>query len=256
MRIVQLSDLHLRDRVLDSGIDPWQAWAQALARAASVRPRPDLLLLTGDLTDDGAPATYRRLAATLAASGLPFAVLPGNHDERGALRVAFPDQAWSHPVLACQRIDVGAGSLLLLDTVVPGEEGGLLSEAQFAWMTAHCPSDRPVVLALHHPPFAVGIAGMDRIACRGGDALAAWLDERPQVEALCCGHVHRHVTGLFAGRLAQTAPATVHQIALQEGPLAWTGEPAGMLVHDWLPGRVFRSHYLPVAAAPVVAYGD
>ena len=57
------------------------------------------------------------------------------------------------------------------------------------------------------------------------------------------------VRPVFAGKPALTAPATIHQIALQDGPLAWTAEPGGLLVHDFDPGEPPRTHYLPVAAA-------
>lgn len=256
MRIVQLSDLHLRPDPLYSGVQPWLSWHQALSRVAGLLPRPDLLLLSGDLADDGLPDTYRRLAASLAETGIDFAVLPGNHDQRPALRAAFPDQAWGHPFLACQRVDRGESTLLLLDTLIPGCETGELSSAQLAWLDDNCPTGRRTIIVMHHPPFAVGIAGMDRIGCAGGECLAHWLAERPQVEGLLCGHVHRHVTSSFAGRLALTAPSTVHQIALQDGPLAWTNEPGAMLVHDWLPGQPLRTYYLPLLAAPVVVYAD
>ncbi|KAB2928302.1 MAG: phosphodiesterase [Dechloromonas sp.] len=254
MRIAQLSDLHLRPGRLSSGVDPWAAWQMALERLAGLLPAVDLLLLTGDLADDGARDTYRLLAASLRASGLPYALLPGNHDLRDELRNVFRDQAWSHAELACQRVDCGDRSLLLLDSVVPGEEGGDFGERHAAWLAENCPLGRPVLLAMHHPPLAVGIAGMDRINCAGGERLADWLSERTNVEAVLCGHVHRLVIASLAGRPVIAAPSTVHQIALQDGPLAFTPEPAGLLVHDWEPGQSLRTHYLPLAAAPVVAY--
>jgi 3',5'-cyclic AMP phosphodiesterase CpdA len=254
MRIVQLSDLHLRPGLLYSGLDPWACLDLALHRVARLDPVPDLLLLSGDLADDGALVTYKRLAERLAVSGLAHAVLPGNHDSREAFRTAFPGQNWSHPNLCCQRIDVDGRSLLLLDTLLPGEEGGAITAEHVAWLEGHCPVQRPVMLVLHHPPFAVGIPGMDVIGCGGGELLAAWLAGRPLVEALLCGHVHRHVTTLFAGRIAMTAPATVHQIALCDGPLAYTLEPGGMLGHDCPPGEALLTHYLPLAAAGTKVY--
>ena len=256
MRIVQLSDLHLRPGLLYSGIDPWQALENALLRLAGLVPRPDLLLLTGDLADDGAPVSYARLATRLAALDIPYAVLPGNHDQPAALKAAFPNQAWAPIDPACQRLDFADCSLLLLDTSVAGEEWGELSSETLSWLESACPTERRVLLALHHPPFAVGIPGMDVIACRDGERLARWLAKRPNVEALLCGHVHRHVVTAFAGHLAMTCPSTVHQIAFGQGGLAWTNEMPGMLVHDLPSGQALGTHYLPVAAAPVVSYTD
>lgn len=256
MRIAQLSDLHLAPSPLYSGVDPWQALSQALVRVAGLRPCPDLLLLTGDLANDGGVSSYRQLKEALLKAGRPFAVLPGNHDDRQALRAVFSEQAWSHDTLACQRVDCGELSLLLLDTLIPGQDGGEITAAHLTWLDGCCPPQGRVVLGLHHPPFPVGIAGMDAIGCAGGKLLADWLEDHPQVEALLCGHVHRPVTTLFAGRLAMTAPATVHQIALQDGPLAWTSEAGGLLVHDCFTGEPLRSHYLPLTAATVVRYAD
>lgn len=174
MRIVQLSDLHLRPLPLCSGVDPWLAWRAALDRVAGLKPAPDLLLLSGDLADDGAAPTYARLAASLATAGWPHALLPGNHDDRRAMRAAFPGQGWADENRLCRRVDRGELTLLLLDTLVPGAEWGEFGDAQRAWLDAHCPDDRRVVVAMHHPPCALGIAGMDRIACRGGERLAGW----------------------------------------------------------------------------------
>jgi hypothetical protein len=61
---------------------------------------------------------------------------------------------------------------------------------------------------------------------------------------------------MFAGHLTMTCPSTVHQIALQDGPLAWTTEPPGLLVHDLWPGQALRTHALPLATADVHCYDE
>lgn len=256
MRIAQLSDLHLRPGVLHSGIDPWAHLRDAFARLAELQPPPDFLLITGDLADNGGLDTYRELAMALAESGIPFALLPGNHDAREPLRAASPELYAECGNRLDYRVDRGELSLLLLDTLKPGSEAGELLPAQIDWLSAICPTKRRVILAMHHPPLPVGIAGMDAIGCQGGEQLEAWLAAHPQVEAVLCGHVHRSVTTRIGSTLLLTCPSTVHQIALQDGPLAWTSEPAGMLIHDLLPGLPMRSHLLPLAAAPIHCYGE
>ena len=256
MRIAQLSDLHLTPdgQPLYGRVDCEAALHAALARIGSLQPRPDLLLLSGDLANVGDLPTYRRLRQALAATAIPYVVMPGNHDARGALREAFPEQQWQGDPLCCLRRECGDGLLLCLDTLVPGEEYGHLGPAHVAWLEQAAESGRPTLLCLHHPPFAVGIAGMDAIRCGGAIELAEWLVGRPEVAALLCGHVHRFVSTTFAGRPALVAPSPAHQIALQDGPLAYTLEAGGFLVHDWLPGRSLASHYLPVTSAPVYVY--
>lgn len=194
------------------------------------------------------------LRSRLASLSFPYALLPGNHDDRDGLREVFPEQAWSANALCCQRVDLGSGSLLLLDTVVPGEEWGEVTTEQLNWLDQACPASRPVLLAQHQPPFLVGIAGMDAIRCRGDDLLAQWLAGRDVVEALLCGHVHRFVSTSFAGRPARIAPSPAHQIALQDGPLAYTLEPGGYLLHDWSPGERLVTHYVPAEMEYVHVY--
>lgn len=256
MRIAQLSDLHLRPGLLYSGIDPWARLNEALARLKELQPPPDFLLISGDLADKGDRESYRELTRTLAESGIPFALQPGNHDAREPLRAAFPELFAGCGNRLDFRVDRGELSLLLLDTLKIGSEAGELLLAQIEWLKANCPGERRVMIAVHHPPVAVGIAGMDAIGCEGGEQLVTWLAEHPQVEAVLCGHVHRCVTTRIASTLLLTCPSSVHQIALQDGPLAWTTEPAGLLIHDLLPGVPMRSHLLPLAAAPVHCYSQ
>lgn len=258
--IAQLSDLHLTlpGRLLYGGIDTVGTTRAAIARIAALRPAPDLLVLSGDLVDRGSAAEYAFLRELLAPLAMPWLPMPGNHDGRETLRAAFPDQPWSAPTLCCQRRDVGGRTVLLLDDVVPGEDGGAYGDAQEAWLDAACPADAPTLLFLHHPPFEVGVAGLDAIGCRGADRLAAWLGRHPNVVAVCCGHVHRTVFTTFAGRPAVCAPSPAHQIALDfvGGPsdLAWTLEPGGFLLHDWRQGLLPTTHVVSVASAAVRRY--
>lgn len=194
MRIAQLSDLHLRPGLLYSGIDPWVRLNEALVRLRELQPPPDFLLITGDLADKGDPESYRELARTLAASPMPYALLPGNHDAREPLRTAYPELFGGCGNRLDFRVDRGELSLLLLDTLKIGSEAGQLLPTQIEWLTMNCPRERRVMIAMHHPPVAVGIAGMDAIGCQGGEQLVNWLAAHPQVEAVLSGHVHRSVT--------------------------------------------------------------
>lgn len=256
-RIVQLSDLHLRapGRRLYGRVDTAGALVRAIARIDALTPRPDLVVLSGDLTDAGAADEYAHLRERLAALAVPYATMPGNHDDRAGLRAAFPEQPWAAGELAQQRRECDAGDLLLVDTLVPGEEGGAVGAAQLAWLDANARADRDALLFLHHPPVRTGIAGMDAIGLAGADALAAWLTRHPRVRAVFCGHVHRAIFTAFAGRPLAIAPSPAHQMALDlsgdASALAWTMEPGGMLLIDWPAGGEPVAHLLPVAAAAV-----
>src|SRR4051794_11650285 len=79
MLVAQFSDLHLCADPLTHplGVDPADAFARALA---SLPAQPDVLVLTGDLADDGSRTAYERIDALTANVAARRYVIPGNHD--------------------------------------------------------------------------------------------------------------------------------------------------------------------------------
>lgn len=259
MLIAQISDLHL----LPEGA-PWRGTVDtagmlkaAIHRLNDLRPRPELVVLSGDLADQGGAATYRVLRALLAGLELPYLLMPGNHDDGSALRAAFPEQAFVGEALCCQRRQTAVGDLLLLDTTVYHRSHGRFDDPQHDWLERNLRPGVPTLLFLHHPPFATGIGGMDCIALHHAERLAGWLANQPNVCGLFCGHVHRPVFTQWAGKPMVIAPSTAHQIALDlDGPasgLRYTLEPPGLLLIRWF-GAAPVVHVLPVAITPAVDY--
>src|SRR5437868_779173 len=82
----------------------------------------------------------------------------------------------------------------------------------------------------------VPLAPMDRMGLRGSGDFAEIIRRHPQVERICCGHVHRAIERRFAGTIAGTAPSTAHQAKLDlrpDEPLGFTLEPPGYQLHLW-----------------------
>src|SRR5262249_22703251 len=94
MLIAQSSDLHImpEGRLMSGRVDTTPFLERAVAHILSLDPRPDLVLVTGDLVDAGRPDEYARLRSILKPLPIPLYVVPGNHDAREALRAAFPEQ--------------------------------------------------------------------------------------------------------------------------------------------------------------------
>jgi 3',5'-cyclic AMP phosphodiesterase CpdA len=137
--------------------------------------------------------------------------------------------------------------LLALDTLVPGQPQGRLCDARLAWLQARLREapGRPTLILMHHPPFATGIAPMDRHGFEDPDRLAAIVREHPQVERVVCGHLHRPIHVRWAGTIASTAPSTAHQIVLDldgNGSVTFNLEPPACQLHLWRPGVGLVSH--------------
>ena len=239
MIVIQLSDPHTvaPGELLYGRIDTAEFLARSVAEINRLDPLPDVAVMTGDLVDHGNPAEYEHLRRLLAPLAMPIFVIPGNHDAREPLRVAFAGDGYLSADGFLQfAIEDYPVRLVALDTLIPGEGGGLLCSARLAWLDhvlASAPA-RPVLLMMHHPPFLTGIERMDRAGLQNSEAFAAVAARHPQVERILCGHLHRAIDRRFAGTVAGTAPSTAHQLRLNltaEAPLRFMLEPPGYQLH-------------------------
>jgi 3',5'-cyclic AMP phosphodiesterase CpdA len=256
MLIAQLSDLHIKPpgRRAYGVVDTAQMLSVAVADVAA--RAPDAVLLTGDLVDAGRPEEYAHLRRLLAPLACPVYVIPGNHDDRDALRAGFADHAYlPRAGFLHYAIEAHAVRLIGLDSTEPGEAGGRLCATRLAWLAdtlARAPTT-PTIVFVHHPPFATGIAHMDKIALADPAPLAALIARHAQVERLLCGHLHRPIQTRWAGTLASTAPAPCHQVVLDlapDGPAAFALEPPGYQLHLWRPDTGVVSHTVTLGRYP------
>jgi len=269
MILAQISDLHIKTdgkksyRVVDTA----ETLRRCVAQLNGLRQQPDAVVVTGDLVDFGKPAEYAVLRQLLAPLKMPYYLLPGNHDERVALRAGFADHAYLQQ--GGERIeyvvDIGPLRMVALDTVVPGRSGGELAPASLQWLdeTLSGQPQRPTVIVMHHPPFTTGIGHMDEMGLVNPEALAAVVRKHPQVERVLCGHLHRAIQSRFAGTLASTCPGVSHQVDLDldpKAPSAFVMEPPGFLLHWWdeaAPGLISHAAFIGQFEGPYPFYdGD
>lgn len=260
MLIAQISDPHVRPqgRLYQDVVDSNAMLADAVAHLQALDPRPDLVLLSGDLVDRGEPAEYEQARALLAPLDIPLLVIPGNHDDRAAFRTAFADHAYLPPTpgpLHYVAGDHGPVRIIALDVTLPGLHHGAVDDAALAWLEQALAAepDRPAILMMHQPPFATGIPYLDIYGCEGGDRLAAVVARFPAVERIVCGHVHRFMQLRFAGTALCTAPSTTTAIALQlhpDAPPRSFVEPPACLLHHWTPATGLVTHLSPIGRFP------
>lgn len=259
MLIAQISDAHCRPQgeLYQGVIDSNAMFAGALHHLGAMRPRPDLVLFTGDLAEEGTAGEYafaRRLLDTL---DLPLFAIPGNHDEREAFRNCFCDKGClpaNGPLHHVVPAD-GPVRIIALDVTVPGEHHGFFdaqAEAFLEEALANAPG-QPTLVMMHQPPFSCAVPYLDAYWCRGGERLAALVRRYPAVERVLCGHVHRFMQTRFAGTIACTAPSTTSAIALafeETAEAASLVEPPALLLHHWRPGAGMVTHLVPIGTFP------
>jgi 3',5'-cyclic-AMP phosphodiesterase len=248
--LAQLTDTHIG---ADWGgpVAPAAALAAAVDALRGSPDPPDAVVVTGDLANDGAGEQYAVVREQLRRLELPVVVLPGNHDDRTAMRAAFElpgDRADLIHVAA----DLGPLRLLALDTTIPGAAGGTMSEAELDWLKRALQDapERPTIVAMHHPPVLTGVPAWDATAIDAGEqaALQRLLERHPQVLGLVAGHLHRTLVAGFAGRPLVVVPSTYMQSALDWSceEFVLVPEPPAFGLHALLDGRLV-SHVQPIA---------
>lgn len=209
LRLVQLSDCHVPSDPAATyrGLDAGGALERLLGAVRS--HAPDLLLLTGDVSEDAGEASYQRVRNCLADTGLPLFALPGNHDEPAAMRRFFPRGPWEGPAF----IEQDDWLLVLLDSTGPGRIDGTLSDETFVALEKGLADSAAghVLVALHHQPVPVGSPWIDRYALVAADAerLLALLERDGRVRCVTWGHVHQDFRAKRGGMLLLGAPSTV-----------------------------------------------
>ncbi|MFG1345143.1 phosphodiesterase [Xanthobacter autotrophicus DSM 431] len=246
MLIAQLTDTHIRrpGSLAYGVVDTAIYLAAAVDHILALDPRPDVVIVTGDLTDFDDPAEYARFREITGRLPMPLFPLPGNHDSSQGLLRAFPEIAARTAGGRVNYVVEGfALRLVMLDSTVHGRPHGTLGEEGLTFLDAALSAEPslPALVCAHHPPFLTGIRHMDVQNLFDADALAEVLRRHPQVCAYTCGHVHRAVTTTFAGIAATIGPAPAHSVSLALDPAApptFHMEPPSLSLHLFADGRL------------------
>ena len=249
MLIAQISDCHIRDQDTAFGrlVDSTETLIRVVDHLVALDPAPDVVMATGDLTDDGTPSQYAKLRDVLAPIADRLVPLPGNHDEGPAFRLAFADLLpHDLPAGHCSYVVDGFEVRLVgLDTALVGRHDGRFDSEREAWLDDVLASDpdRPTAVFTHFPPFDTGLRFMDQAGLIGADRLRATIEHHPQVRLLACGHLHRPIQTSIGAALATTCPSTGNQLLLDLHPdrAGAVDEPPAFQLHRW-DGERFVTH--------------
>jgi Icc protein len=240
--LAQLSDFHLGDDREGRG-DPAAGLAATVAALRRLPTPVDAVVVTGDLADHGSAAEYELARELLAALEVPVHVLPGNNDDRAAMREAFgpagePDDPIDYAV------DLGPLDLVVVDSTVPGKTRGAFEPEQLRRLDATLAANdgKPTVVAMHHPPLTTAIADWDRWNMRAGQrrALGKTIAAHPHVVAILGGHLHRVAASTLVGRPVISGPSTFTQAHpdFRAETVEMAASPPGFALHALLDGEL------------------
>jgi len=212
IRILQITDTHLFAEKAETllGINTWDSYQAVLAEILHRKCDADLIVATGDLSQDHSVEAYQHFAEGIAQLPAPCVWLPGNHDFQPAMFDALQKAGIS----PSKQVFVGdKWQIILLDSQVFGVPHGELSEYQLEWLT-HKLAEQPerhALILLHHHPLPAGCSWLDQHSLRNAAALDDVLQHFPQAKTLLCGHIHQELDLDWNGRRLLATPSTCVQ---------------------------------------------
>jgi 3',5'-cyclic-AMP phosphodiesterase len=181
MLIVQLSDIHVGSQFQEAVFDKVIKEVNDL--------KPDAILVTGDLTNEGLLKEYEKCKGLIAKlNSKKIITISGNHDYRNsgylAFKKFFPFESVN---------DLGDDIVLItIGTARPDRNEGEVGYRQNLWLerTMTKYQDKVKILAMHHHLVGIPDTGSDRVTViDAGDVLRTILDT--DVDLVLCGHKHR-----------------------------------------------------------------
>lgn len=264
--IAQMTDIHVGfapdEKPEELNLTRFRATLKRLLSGPNV---PDMLVLSGDITDHGDAESFAKTADLLREVPFPIVPMVGNHDSRAGLLGAFPqvtpaDGGFLHYVVEAR---MGL-RIICLDTLEDGRHGGAFCQARARWLADRLGEapDQPTLIFMHHPPVVAGIDWMDPAPHEPWmERLREVLTGQAQVQAIHCGHLHRQITTRFAGIPLGVTPSVAPLVAMDLTPIDQnvpddreliTTEPPTYALHRW-DGTNLVSHYERVGDWQVLA---
>jgi Icc protein len=211
VRLLQLTDCHILAGQQDClrGMDTRASFEAVCEAAFSKNTNLDLLLATGDLTQDASAAAYRYLAGRFNTFDLPVFWLQGNHDDSGLMH----EQLRGEQIFAAKQIVIGGWVIVLLDSTLAEESCGQLSRHQLDFLDTALRQHAQLhaLVCLHHQPLPTGSEWIDQLGLRNAQAFTDTIEAQANVRGVLWGHVHQQWHRQIDGIEWMSTPSTCIQ---------------------------------------------
>ena len=196
------------------------------------------VIITGDVSDDGSTASYSDAYDILKELNLPLLAIPGNHDLREPMMKYFAKDTNIQSSEFFDWVYETSDTVIIgLDTLVEGQKYGMLRSKSLNLLIENLrePTEKNIILAIHHPPINTGIPFMDEIRLKNSNELLACLDKATQPIRILCGHVHGVYQGTLGIHSVVTAPSTCTRFSFNkrtDAPKIFKFSPTGFAYLD------------------------
>ncbi|WP_407413233.1 metallophosphoesterase family protein [Methanobrevibacter sp.] len=181
--IVHISDLHISKDAFDE-----EVFLKAVSEINNLKP--DMIILTGDITNSGYYREYQRAIEYLALFEAPLFAIPGNHDSRNLGYQSFEELVGERSWKLTKDDEF---TVIGLDSSAHDENRGHIGIPQQLWMEHQLDecvvNNRFSIVALHHHVISIPDTGRERnVLSDAGDILKTLTTH--EVDLVLSGHKH------------------------------------------------------------------
>lgn len=249
--LVQITDTHVveRGKLLYDKADTALHLAETVQEINAMRPQPDAVLITGDLVERPGPFNYAHFRDLIEPMRAPIYLMPGNHDNPQIMAEFFRDTpmfpaAAPHYQYAIEDFPF---RILMLNSHFDDSELPFFGPRRLEWVKQELEkSDRPTLIAIHHPPMKTGIGFIDMVGEQWFTELGALLMQYPNVLKVICGHGHVDLNGMLGNIPVQMVGSIAHQLiagrVIDIAP-SFENHRVPPMLHHYFEGELLSGYY-------------
>lgn len=191
LTIIQITDPHLfkSDEGALLGLNTKDALVAVLDDIKAKDIQADLVLATGDISQDQSKESYESFSELVDSLEIPVCWIPGNHDDVHLMAEVIDGDHISH----AKTILAGDWQIILLDSSLSGQVYGRLGREQRAYLEKALQSvgAKNVLAVMHHHPVDIQCQWLDPLGLEDAEEFFQIINANSHVKGILWGHIHQ-----------------------------------------------------------------
>lgn len=239
-RLLHITDLHIKPEPHEylAGILPDINLKAVLDDAFDRYARFDLIVISGDLTQDPTVGSYARIRQMLMPFKTPVLSVPGNHDDLTLMQHVLNSEAFS--CAAVTRLQ--NWQIISINSQQPDSTQGMVSQAALTQLKQALHSPLPSVVVMHHHCLDTGSPWMDRMKISNAEELLTVFADHSHLKLVLHGHVHQALKWRYQQLDILATPSTAVQFAPLASAFEVTADAPGYRVIELQKNGDYRCH--------------
>lgn len=212
MDVIQITDLHITKEGDLFGYDTYHRLSKAVNKIGTIiqNHKNPLLLVTGDISQDGTIESYKKVFDLLKKLNCKIFWLHGNHDDLETLKLVSSNYQNMHEL---NLITIRNWAFIKLDSVKTGSDIGYIKNDDIETLEDRIKGlpDKNIAIVMHHHPIDSGTPLVDESKIENHEVLLELIKRQKNIKVIICGHAHNNYSIPYESANVEIAPASCFQ---------------------------------------------